>query len=608
MDEIATKLLQANTDPNKYETTLTITGAGGFGKTTTVISLCHYPVVKNHFTDGFVFIELGPQATDPNIKLRDIHNLLTGEQCGINVVEQKINQLISEYYHNLLVIIDDVWHIEDAEPLVKAFSNCKTILTTRMNNIEQYIPSNQSTVIGPMEQNEAFSLLTSRVIDSSKLSQDDKHLLDELAQHVHLWPLLLCLIRGQLFNNLKQRHLSYHNAIQNVQVKLRDKGLTAFDKNSIEATNKSRTLAVKACIEISLESLSKSITDKLKTLILWTGIGTTLQLAVLDTLWNISEREADDTIQKLWDYGLVQYTDITISTDDDNLMQHCVQVHTIISQYIIERLDSYEAYTLSPMANGGLNTAQSVHDRLKSILQQSHEAHDPSSLTPVEFLNYWLSRIEDTALPNILKSINMFTVTDSYAVILMLQQINDFLMNFPHAIDLLLLIGMEINSLIAECKQTLRDVHKLSRKLNQSVQRNTYAKKFDKLIQTVEEFIMNYPICSIAQKAVTMVKKIIKYCDGDLTPYMKMRCEDFQMMTTDYHRIVLVILPRVKLYVRVRNKITSALCSGSSDIESACDYLATGKHYEEFELVKTNYFIKIQEVAPNYVYRQTLQK
>ena len=55
---------------------------------------------------------------------------------SIIVVQQKIKQLTSEYYHNLLVIIDDLWNIGDAEPLVKAFSNCKTILTSRMNNIE----------------------------------------------------------------------------------------------------------------------------------------------------------------------------------------------------------------------------------------------------------------------------------------------------------------------------------------------------------------------------------------------------------------------------------------------------------------------------------------
>ena len=69
LNEIVTKLLQTTIDPNKYETTLIITGAGGFGKTTTVISLCHYPVVKDYFTDSFVVIELGPQATDPSIKL-----------------------------------------------------------------------------------------------------------------------------------------------------------------------------------------------------------------------------------------------------------------------------------------------------------------------------------------------------------------------------------------------------------------------------------------------------------------------------------------------------------------------------------------------------------
>ena len=220
MEEIANKLLQATNDPSKYETTVTITGVGGFGKTTAVISLCYYPTVQKQFTDGFIFIELGPQATDPSIKLRAIYNLLTDEQCDINVVEQKINQLTSDYYRNLLVIIDDVWHAEDAQPIIKAFSNCKTVLTTRMNNVEQYIPTNKSVTIGPMTQSEAISLLTNGIFDVSQLSQEDMSLLDELAQDVHLWPLLMSLIRGQIVHNLKQ-HLSHHKAIKNVQDNLR---------------------------------------------------------------------------------------------------------------------------------------------------------------------------------------------------------------------------------------------------------------------------------------------------------------------------------------------------------------------------------------------------
>ena len=600
MDEIATKLLQVTIDPNKHETTLNITGAGGFGKTTTVISLCHYPVVNKHFTDGFVFIELGPQATDPSIKLRDIYNLLSGEQCGINIVIQKINQLTSDYYHNLLVIIDDVWHVEDAEPLVKAFSNCKTILTTRMNDIEQYIPSKQSVTIGPMTQHEAITLLTSGVIDSRQLSQEDLNLLDELAQDVHLWPLLLSLIRGQLSHNLKQYHLCYHKAIQNVQAKLHHKGLTAFDKNNIEAINKSRNLAVKTCIEITLELLAKSLSDKIKSLVLYNGIGTSLQIAVLNNLWNISKQEAEETVDALWAYGLVQFTDITISPN--SITQHCVEVHAVISQYIIECMDCNEMLTLSP--TGKLNTWASVLDGLSSTFQQSYGVHDLSSLTVVDYLKYQLNHIENLNLPLNLNKINKYTVTDLLFVILILQRIKIVIMRSPYTTSLLSVFGEEINTLENISKELLKDVHKLCRILNQRVQRNLGEKNYDKLIQTVEEFIKNYPLCSVAQKAVTMVKKIIPYFDGELLHDVIMWCEQLQTMTCDYHRITILTLPSIKLFIKQHKQITSSLLNGSPDIELTYHYYMSGKYGEEMELVEAIMFIKLQEVAPTIVKQQ----
>ena len=596
LDEIAAKLLQATNDPNKYGTTLTITGAGGFGKTTTAISLCHHRIVKEQFTDGFVFIELGPQATDPSIKLSQLYHLLTGEylkQCDINHAEQEINQLTSHYYRNLLVIIDDVWHVEDAEPLVKAFSNCKTILTTRKNDVEQHIPSKQSVTIGPMMEDEAISLLTSGVIDSSQLSQEDVRLLNEISQDVHLWPLLLSLIRGQLSHNLKQYHLSYHTAIQNVQAKLHYKGLTAFDKNNIETVRKGRTLAVKACIEITLESLTKSTTNKLKSLILYIGIGTSLQIAVLNNLWNISKQEAENTVDVLWAYGLVQFTDITISPN--NIKQHCVEVHAVISQYIIECMNSNVILTLSPFGSGGLNTAQSVDEGLSLTFQQSYGVHNPSSLTAMDYLKYKLSEIENVMLPSYLKNINMYTVIDPHCVILSLQWIKDALMTSPYTINLLSLLGEDINSLITNCKRTLKDVHKLCRKLNQSVQRNLYENNYDKLIETVEEFIKNYPLCDVAQKAVTMVKKIIPCCDGELLHDMMMRCEELQMMIPDYHNITTLILPYIKLCIKLNKQITSSLLNGSPDIELTYHYIMSGKYDEERDLIEANYLIKLQE-------------
>ena len=205
LDEMVSKLCQSTIDPDSYGTSLTVTGAGGFGKTSIVTALCHHSVIKEQFKDDVVFIELGPQAADASMKLSQLYHLFTGEylkQGDVNHAEQEIKQL-SNLCRNLLVIIDDVWHVEDAEPIVKAFSNCKIVLTTRMNDIEQYIPTKQVVSVGPMEPSEAIFLPTSGVIIISQLSQEDVNLLDELAQDVHLWPLLLSLVRGQLYHNLK---------------------------------------------------------------------------------------------------------------------------------------------------------------------------------------------------------------------------------------------------------------------------------------------------------------------------------------------------------------------------------------------------------------------
>ena len=425
LNEIAIKLLQATINPNKCETTLTITGAGGFGKTTVVQSVCYHPLVKECFTDGFIFIELGPQATDPSIKMRAIYNLLTDRPCDINVVEQKIKQLTNNYYRKLLVIIDDVWHVEDAEPLVKAFSNCKTILTTRMNDIEQYIPSKQSVTVGPMTQVEAVSLLTTGLNDTVYLSQKNLSLLNNLVEDVHLWPLLLSLIKGQLTHNLKQYHMSYHKAIQNVQAKLHDKGLTALDKNIIERKTKGRKLAVKACIDITLELLTKSLSDKFKSLILYTGIGASLQIAVLSDLWNVSKQEAEDIVNTLWDYNLVKFTDIVIPVIINT--QHCVEVHAVIGQYIIECMESNEFTSLSPFS-GDLKTAKSVKNGLIDIFKQSYGIHNPASPTAMDHLKYKQNEIEHVWLPYYLRVINMRIVTEPHAVIIRLREIKRALM------------------------------------------------------------------------------------------------------------------------------------------------------------------------------------
>ena len=153
----------------------------------------------------------------------------------------------------------------------------------------------------------------------------------------------------------------------------------------------------------------------------WNWCFITNSSTVLNNLWNISKQEAEDTVDVLWAYDLVQFTDITISPN--NIKQNCVEVHAVISQYIIERMDSKEINTLSPY--GRLGTSSSVTDGLLLTFQQSYGVHDPSSLTAMGYLKYRLSEIENVVLPDYLKIINMYTVNDPHVVILILQEIKD---------------------------------------------------------------------------------------------------------------------------------------------------------------------------------------
>ena len=601
LDEMVTKLCQSTIDPNSYGASLTVTGAGGFGKTSIVTAFCHHPVIKEQFKDGVVLIELGPQATDPSMKLSQLYHLLTGQylkQGDTNHTEQEIRQLTSHYCRNLLVIIDDVWHVEDAEPIVKAFSNCKIVLTTRMNDIELYIPTKQVVSVGPMEQSEAISLLTSGVIDVSHLSQEDVNLLHELSQDVHLWPLLLSLVRVQLSHKLSRPHNSAFQAIQHVQAEMHKKGLRAFDKNNIE---KSRKYAVKACIDATLELLTDTESTKMKSLIIWNGIGNKMQTGVLGSLWNTSEDEAQNIVDKLWDYGLVQFTSIAIPP---HKMQTCVEVHAVISQYLIESMDSDEAYNLSPFKM--LGDGESISEELVQKVVNLYGVQDGTLLSHEDYLKYKKSEIENLSLPFYLKWINMWTILDPHATILILQYTQDALRTPPNNAIIPPSVFSEITSLSEDCRGVLNDAHKLSRTLSQSIQQCLVSSDYDTLVQTILNYVKNYPAGSIAEKAVKkVVNEVSKYCNIKLQDDASKWFEYLQLFTPKYHHIGLLIVPRIKQYLEQLQRIDRSLCSGPQEIEQTYSYFISTKFEEEdLYLVVVNYFIGIQNVAPGWVARR----
>ena len=598
LNDIASKLCQATLEPNYSGICLAIIGAGGFGKTNIVTALCHHSVVKEQFKNGFLFIQLGPQASDPSKKLKELYHLLTGENLqddNVCLAAQNVYQLTVNCYHDLLVIIDDVWHVEDAEPIVKAFRNCKIVLTTRMNDIEEYIPTKHVIEIGPMEQSEAMSLLTGDLIDVKNLLQRDSHVLEQLAQDVYLWPLLLSLIRGQLQHQVKRLRSPYTRAIQNVYATLQDRGLTAFDQDNIR---KGRKNAVKACIEVSFTILNNEISDKMKSLILWTGIGTALQTGVLHALWNVTENKAADIVRELWVYGLVQFNNVVLPPS--NNAQCCVEVHSIISQFVVEHMDSTEVQVLSPY--NILNTNIYVNKGLKFLFKQQYGIKDSEVKTAEEYLTYTQCEIEHCELPIYLQMINMLMVNDPHTLILMLSQIINTIASPTTRISQSpTALCEELLSLIAECQKTLKRAHISSRKLNQTIERCVMSKDYHKLIKTLEDYTSEYSILLIAKRAITMLNTSDLHNLFQASTKYKLQYEFLQLMTSEYHTLNLVTIPFVKLLVKELEQIERALHVGPPMTHEVYLYYISGKYHDDFELIHANRLKKFKETVPTIV-------
>jgi len=563
--------------------------------------LCHHPIVQENFKDGFLVVKLGPQSTDPIVKLAQLYHLLTGQNLqfsDLDHAQHEVFQFTSNYCRNLLVIIDDLWRINDAEPIVSAFSNCKIVLTTRMNDIDQHIPTKQTIIVGPMKQNEAIALLTNDLIKVDALSTEDVTLLYGLAQDVHLWPLLLFLVRGQLSYYSKKVYNQFdHRAIQMVKAHLYNRGLTAFDRNTISDLTCSRKYAVQVCINASLELLTTQLANRMKSFLLWTGIGASLEAGVLHTLWKIPELDADTTIKELWTFGLIRFTEVAIPFTDDK--QRCVEVHDVISQYIVESISSKDILILSP--HGRLGTATAVIKKTNYFLQHSMGLDDVATLPLVEYLKFQLFEVENRLIPMHAITYSKIAIFDPHYIRVILKAVNSKLMESPQQIKLFM---GQFTTLMKDSEKLIRDGHMLIKKFNHKVQQLLYRKDFDSLCETVEYYCGNYPVGIIAEKGVEILSRIIPHCTGEFIGYFKWQHEEFQKLTREYHQTLSRTIPLVRFYVKLQKEIRQSLLRGSPFAELTYYYFRAGKYTEECEQLKFNYLIKFQEVCPQFVLSQ----
>ena len=593
MDNIITKLFDTTSNLDSSKSITAVTGVGGFGKSTIVTALCHHPLVQKKFTSGFLFIELGPQATDPKIKLNEIYFDLVGDNIGN--AESEITKLTKCTLHNLLVIIDDVWQAEDAKPIIKAFSNCHIVFTTRNNDIAQSLTVAQHgnvVEIGPMTLDEAVDFLTDKHFELKKITNEVLELLKQLAEDAHMWPLLLCLIRGQLNHHLKQ-HGQVNTVIKSIQDTLHERGLTAFDKTDVESFNKFRSKSVSICIDTTLELLSKDILDKYITLILYTGIGGCFPKEAIQNLWNTSDLVAKKFVDSLYEYGLVLFKNIAMSHLLRN--QVVVYTHSVISQYIFDSIRSEQVANLSPFRLSC--TSKFVGEKLVSLFKVCYGVQDPSKLTPKDYLIFTMYQTEYVFIPFHLKRITAHILLDPHVILLMLQKVQATISASNNHIKILTQFSQQLLALTSKCKQALKDAQMQNRNITLKMQHFLFIRDYNELEKNLEEHCKS-SIGSIAQDCVELVNQIMLVCEDALTERFDFVRQMLETMTPQHHFITLEKLPIIKLYIELHKDIVNSLKMGSTELYRMYTYAAYGNFSRKLDLVSSKYRSKLQEIAP----------
>lgn len=171
-----------------------LNGLPGVGKTALLLALAYDPAVRAHFRDGILWAGLGPEPNMQNhlnrwgtllgLPIEERDNLRTPEAWGI-----ALRRIIGT--RSILLVLDDVWTVEDALFLKVGGPNCAHLVTTRSPLLATRITAIGTLAVRELDEDESLRLLH-QLAPQAVMREEQP--VRELAQALGGLPLALTLI------------------------------------------------------------------------------------------------------------------------------------------------------------------------------------------------------------------------------------------------------------------------------------------------------------------------------------------------------------------------------------------------------------------------------
>jgi len=160
-DELLSQLKQRLGTDNP-PTLSALYGLPGVGKTALAIELVHGLDVQRHFSDGILWVALGPRP-DISEQLSRWGALLgctIAEMANVEDEEEWARILRSKIgLRRMLLVIDDAWRSEDALAFKVGGPHCTYLLTTRIPSVALDIANNGATLVRELNEDDGLKLL-----------------------------------------------------------------------------------------------------------------------------------------------------------------------------------------------------------------------------------------------------------------------------------------------------------------------------------------------------------------------------------------------------------------------------------------------------------------
>jgi transcriptional regulator with XRE-family HTH domain/tetratricopeptide (TPR) repeat protein len=180
-----------------------LNGLPGVGKTSLAITLVHDPEIRAYFGGGILWAGLGPTPNLAGLLSRWAGLFGMSETQFAEFDEDQKRQALRTAIgtRSMLLVLDDVWKLEDALALQVGSHNCAYLITTRFPAIATHLAVGNAMMIEELNEEQSMHLL--RVLAPEVVDREETKV-RELVHAVGGLPLALTLLGNYL------RKQAYH--------------------------------------------------------------------------------------------------------------------------------------------------------------------------------------------------------------------------------------------------------------------------------------------------------------------------------------------------------------------------------------------------------------